>query len=852
MNINDLLYNNNETIDERSIVYFDWCNWIHQPLDTDIFTCKDVRDCIDSDFIMSLLNIWDWLSITTSEMWVDISWVDDEIIVSFDWEVLVIWNTEINITNFLDDLSITFNDWKNWFNTLWITEIYIEAMDGLVFTNDWVDTLSIWLPTPPAEYFLDHNNDWPSPQLPWDYLPFNHRLVLTRDWVNHRAFWAVDQCCPHVLEFVKGKLSADNKESFVDLLSINSDNQQLSLDINELSLSRWHWWSLWEQIIDADSIVDLSNVNEHTLSLALNRYLWIYWSDWILNNKVDLLNVWPKTITYNSATSEIEIRNDNWDIVSSVDISWINSQNLVWSNWMIQLDWVNGTWVSQAWFRKPVHFCSDTLWCVCWNRMTKAERESFWLTSPSWWVMPTWRTTRWYPQPTSRPDGREDFLDTNPTPCDMINFVVARIWWRANFNWYTYINIENETYIYNNYIANYNYSTNNYTTYNVWNTTNNTINNYYFGWWSTYIWDVYQNITQGTSIIAKTKYRGRIYTSETRVMRSQNRWTWIDGWLYARRYIPQMDKWDWRANSSTQMLNPTNFIPENTDTLYIGSDAFILCPQSWYTTAKSANNPNNADEGKLCRAESKTLTIPFDWMYQISANLEFEVDHNVHAFRASILWRSVDDNLIRPLVDTKWWWDTTVGSRSLNNPAYPETKQYTCSGSKLVELKKGDVLFLWIRIDPGTSWPKDIPAVWLNEQTPKFGNIYSNHTPWTASWLYVSWSPWTFSMDINYTYPWIPSWFDNTTNIFRPAPMAPDLTQRRYWSPVWWMSWSDAYWYSLAYPDMDNGYWNDDWVVKLLWPSNIISPSWSWWESCPEGWSMITAVYVNKKYAVSP
>lgn len=851
MNINDLLYNNNETIDERSIVYFDWCNWIHQPLDTDIFTCKDVRDCIDSDFIMSLLNIWDWLSITTSEMWVDISWVDDEIFeVGFDWEVLVIWNTEINITNFLDDLSITFNDWKNWFNTLWITEIYIEAMDGLVFTNDWVDTLSIWLPTPPAEYFLDHNNDWPSPQLPWDYLPFNHRLVLTRDWVNHRAFWAVDQCCPHVLEFVKGKLSADNKESFVDLLSINSDNQELTLTWNELSLSRRHGWSDGVQIPDPDSIVDLTNINEHTLWLNGNRVLGIYWSDWLLNEITDLINVWPKTIDFDNTTNTVNLLNDNWDIQSSVDISWVNNQLLSIVNWWLHLSWDDGCcWKNVVYFRKPTQYCSDVMWCVCWTDITRSEREAFWVTDPSTRPVPTRYADRNAVDPVARPlpltwpDWREDFLDTNPSICDMLNFLQMVMgmprpgYWVNGTDW------------------------DDWADWGVWPAWSDWVPWPQWPAWSDWApgpagpqwpqwipWQAWFN----AELIAKQKYRGRIYTSETRVMRSQNRWTWIDGWLYARRYIPQMDKWDWRANSSTQMLNPTNFIPENTDTLYIGSDDFILCPQSWYTTAKSANNPNNADEGKLCRAESKTLTIPFDWMYQISANLEFEVDHNVHAFRASILWRSVNDNLIRPLVDTKWWWDTTVGSRSLNNPAYPETKQYTCSGSKLVELKKGDVLFLWIRIDPETSWPKDKPSVWLNEQTPKFGNIYSNHTPWTASWLYVSWDPWTFSMDINYTYPGIPSWFDNTTNIFRPSPMAPDLTQRRYWSPVWWMSWSDAYWYSLAYPDMDNGYWNDDWVVKLLWPSNIISPSWSWWESCPEGWSMITAVYLNKKYAVSP
>jgi len=850
MNINDLLYNKNETILPRSIVYFDWCNWIHNELDENIFTCLDVRNCVDLIFLDSIFDTDD-VSISMSDtiLYIEESYINNIISVLWTSPVLTIWENEVNLSDCLWDLSMWFKDYKwGYFNTLWNYNIDLIWLDGLYIAIE-TDAIYMWLPIPNNSYFSDHLNDWPAPwQLPWDYLPFNHRLVLTRDWCNNRAIRAEDQCCPHVLEFVKWKLTADWWESRVDLKSINSDNQQLSLDSNELSLDRLN---------DTDSIVDLENINEHKLWLEWNRYLWIYWSDWKLNNKIDLLSVWPKTIDFDDTSNLLQILDDDWVLVSEIDISWVNNQSLSRNNWMIQMTW---SVVSTVWFRKPVHFCWDTLSCLCSNWLSKSEWESFGLTWPATWTMPDWRYTRWYAQPTDWPEWWEDFLDGWPSICDIINFLVARLWWRASINNYTYINIEENAYIYNNYINNYNYTTNN--VINNYNNTTNNIrydNSYYYSHYSYYhynhVWDIQSFINQWTEIISKTKYRGRIYSSEDRVMWSQN--NWIDWtWVNARRYFPNMDWGDWwesvwdTLTDYNKMLYEDNFIVSNSDKLELQNwEIYTLTAPTDYTTSKSTNNPNTWSNWMESEFWSKTITIPFDWNYTVSLNAEVEVDHNVQAFRVSVLKRKIGDMKIYPVVDTKFGWSSSVWSRSVNNTAYPETKQYTCSWSKIVELKKWDVLFVWVRISSNTAWPKDIPAVWLNTQSPKFGSISHYHNP--STWLYVT--TWSWWLDIDYTYPDTPSWFDNTTNLFWPSPMAPDLTQRWYRTPTWWSFWAENYWYSLEYPSMTQWYWDDDAVVKLLWPSWVHSPTWWWGGSTePQWWSMLTVVYQNKSYLSTP
>lgn len=72
----------------------------------------------------------------------------------------------------------------------------------------------------------------------------------------------------------------------MDLTSINTDNQELILAGNILSIT---------QLNSGPQAVDLTNVNEHTLGLAGNL-LDIYGSDGLSNDQVDLTNVNEHTL----------------------------------------------------------------------------------------------------------------------------------------------------------------------------------------------------------------------------------------------------------------------------------------------------------------------------------------------------------------------------------------------------------------------------------------------------------------------------------------------------------------------------------------------------------------------------
>jgi hypothetical protein len=90
-------------------------------------------------------------------------------------------------------------------------------------------------------------------------LPANrqHMQVLTWDDVNHVAYRENNQCCAQTLSFdtATNLLSISGTNS-VDLTSINTDNQELAIVGNILSIT---------QLNSGPQAVDLTNVNEHTL-----------------------------------------------------------------------------------------------------------------------------------------------------------------------------------------------------------------------------------------------------------------------------------------------------------------------------------------------------------------------------------------------------------------------------------------------------------------------------------------------------------------------------------------------------------------------------------------------------------
>ena len=169
----------------------------------------------------------------------------------------------------------------------------------------------------------------------------------------------------------------------------------------------------------------------------------------------------------------------------------------------------------------------------------------------------------------------------------------------------------------------------------------------------------------------------------------------------------------------------------------------------------------------------------------VSLNAEVNVDHNVQAFRVSVLKMSIDNGLVYPLVDTKFWWSTSVWSHSVNNPAYPETKQYTCSGSKLAELKKWDILFVWIRISSTTHRPKTDQWEWLNAKNPQtMNNILYPYSKLAMLWSVMCLSaPCCFWMPI--MHPRTPAWFNGRTRKLNVAYLHL-IGSKVYFSP-WWL-----------------------------------------------------------------
>lgn len=337
----DLLDSYPNPIPTWSIPYFDWCNRITVVLpESWLNTCEDIQGCIDREFISSILELHSSLSIDWGELHVNEIWVNSIINVVWNAPNLTIGGTTVDLSDLLSEFVLWFSDWSNSFNVTHNWLIQLEWLDGLRFLATAPNRLQVWLPTWAADM-----------------------QVLTWDAENNVAYWNNNQCCAQTLSFdtVTNVLSISWTNS-VDLTSINTDNQELQLAWNILSITQ-----LWA----APQSVDLTNVNEHTISLTDNT-LSIVWSDWVVNASEDLLNVWPKTIDFDPATWEVSIKNDNGIVVSDVNISAINNQTLEvqagpdacsngWVKVGITLPWGTVQWIDIP--KAPVQCCADVMSC---------------------------------------------------------------------------------------------------------------------------------------------------------------------------------------------------------------------------------------------------------------------------------------------------------------------------------------------------------------------------------------------------------------------------------------------------------------------------------------------------------
>lgn len=154
--------------------------------------------------------------------------------------LLTVGGTTVDLNAAIQTAYFTISDGANSTAINFSDVLTLSALDGLRFIVPANDVIQIGLPT-----------------------ARQHMQVLTWDETNGVAYRENNQCCAQTLSFdTRTNILCLSGTNCVDLTSINTDNQELSIIGNLLSIS---------QLNSAPQTVDLSQVNEHTLDIEGER-----------------------------------------------------------------------------------------------------------------------------------------------------------------------------------------------------------------------------------------------------------------------------------------------------------------------------------------------------------------------------------------------------------------------------------------------------------------------------------------------------------------------------------------------------------------------------------------------------
>lgn len=236
-------------IPANAIPFYDWCNWTLITLpEIGLNSCQDVQSCITCQFIWSKLNSpdnsiivnWCWLSVNPA-------FVDQNIHASINNCTLSIWAVNVDICGILNEFEFTFFDWTNSLAVSNTDIINLVGLNGMrFFITPW-NNLNVGLPT------------WAT-----------DRQVLTWDAITWEAYWNNNQCCAQTMSFdTNTNILCLSWTNCVDLSSINTDNQTLSLVGNVLTISNGNSVDLWPidnqtlslNITATDYVISIDNGN---------------------------------------------------------------------------------------------------------------------------------------------------------------------------------------------------------------------------------------------------------------------------------------------------------------------------------------------------------------------------------------------------------------------------------------------------------------------------------------------------------------------------------------------------------------------------------------------------------------
>lgn len=346
-------------IPANAIPYWDWCDWTLITLPANgINSCEDVEACITAaggSFITWLLTSSnDSIVLNNGDIIINAVVLQSLINVNLVGTLLTVGWTTVDLNSAIQTAYFTIFDGAN------STQINFSDMLTLV----WADWL---LFTIPANNVIQIG------------LPVNrqHMQVLTWDAINQVAYRENNQCCAQTLSFDTAtnilSLSGTNA---VDLTSINTDNQELAINGNILSIT---------QLNSGPQAIDLWNVNEHTLGIAVGpapitstNLLTIYGSDGLPNwLPVDLTNVNEHTLHLNG--NLLEILWSDGMVNATVDLSHVDQHQLaIYGNWECPYDPLDpgqveiaiedstGTEINRVTIPRPAITCCQDVMACSW------------------------------------------------------------------------------------------------------------------------------------------------------------------------------------------------------------------------------------------------------------------------------------------------------------------------------------------------------------------------------------------------------------------------------------------------------------------------------------------------------
>lgn len=704
---------------------------------------------------------------------------------SFNNNILTIGNHQYNLADMLNWSLIywTLSDWNssdiienNWFLILWTQDWMRFELD-----ENWV--LIVWLPT--SFVTLPHHDPEYHPlwHVPWSYYnPWNYVLTWYQTMTSQgelncwEAVWSEENCCPNVITFDRENLMVSIwwDQTYLDLY-----HQHLQLDWNKLCIEMdyYPWFNIWcESVItEVTTIPATALVNQKFLNNATNQIIWyqpMHLENSANDHRVDLWNgrwwIDPQYVwrCYVEDTQTTYYWNGSaWTsnpYTQCVDLTHVNDQYL-------ELDYENCSLTINDIYHHEGQPCENL---ICSNNTIDiSDYLSIWTccTICSCLLDRHVSETEWFSWPDDAPASWQAFIATDPTIREVITFLtkrLAEIYNRVNSSWrqrtVTWTFFPDCWWYFPKILREWNYHPCNDCS-NCCDDKLEVIESY--AWYSVASQNNYWTVINSRQHVAM-------------------RWLTED-WMCQKEF-------NWEIDKSWNICDPDNHNLAWFDTWDVFKNAYAFNPTAlpWQQISLPYDNIS-------------WLKIPYDWVYNTYLDWPVKLNHMVHGLRISLVIQRWSDRIL--IHEWKIDWDE-AGWWAITNAYYKEEKIYYAHSSKLIPLKRWDIMYLRVKIDANCSRPwADLDPISLGRYwvastlftTSQYAQTAANRYIYWDSWWNIDWG-WSSSFGqtvsewIYLEYGWPSSATHQNFMIADPnnTPTPPQEAQRVYH----WLNWFFRTW----------------------------------------------------------